>query len=259
MGLLRIASRIVSRGIPRLRKVASPVIRRAVKSPLGQKVARGYEKYIAPSKVGTIRQGITGTAKQVASRGAKSVTSSQRLLSRLRTASKVGGALATAGTLGYLGYDVYKSIRGSRASAGGSVGASGVPQASDFDVTTPQGGDGMGALSKLGLTAAGLGGLYGAEQLAERLGVRGGAGFIGDRPMTNAQLRQLHGVGFRRHKTGLFNKRALRTMMKAKSYEKQAVRVLSKRGLVFKKRGSSKSASLDRNEIALARMLYGGR
>jgi len=49
---------------------------------------------------------------------------------------------------------------------------------------------GSSALTKLGVAGAVVGGLYGAEQLAESMGVRGGAGFIGARPTSSGKRRK---------------------------------------------------------------------
>ena len=89
--------------------------------------------------------------------------------------------------------------------------------------TVAKTGGSMGLLGKAGKYAAGAAvvgaGLYATEQVAEKLGVRGGAGFIGARPM-----------GARTHRRrGIISKRAMKNIRRVNSYKKQvrkAARVL---------------------------------
>jgi len=90
------------------------------------------------------------------------------------------------------------------------------------------GGNGMGLLTKLGIGAAGLGGLFAAEKIAERLGVRGGAGFIGRRP-AEAQAAAM-GLPFGRRRRGkrlMITKPEIRAMRSVKSKLKRISKVIS--------------------------------
>jgi len=85
----------------------------------------------------------------------------------------------------------------------------------------------------LGVGAGILGGglLFGAEQLAERAGVRGGAGFIGRRP-TPQQLAIAGVRPQRRRKEGLINRRSLKILKKAQRMEKQLMKFARKHKLI---------------------------
>jgi len=72
----------------------------------------------------------------------------------------------------------------------------------------------------IGLAAAG----YGAEKLAERLGVRGGAGFIGK--------RDAPGEGKRKHRRGrLLSKRGMKQIKKLKRWRKEVRTAMSALGI----------------------------
>ena len=103
----------------------------------------------------------------------------------------------------------------------------------------------MGLLSKVGKfgAAAALGGaaLFGAEQLAEKFGVRGGAGFIGRRPETAAQAAA---QGFRRRsrkKQLLITRPEMRAVRSLKGKVKRISKALSLIGMKVVRTGSKSS------------------
>jgi len=85
------------------------------------------------------------------------------------------------------------------------------------------------------LGAAGLviGGLAAAEQVAERIGVRGGAGFIGRRPEMM--------IGIRRRRS-IISKRALRNIRRVNSYKKQITKAAKLMGLSVTQRKAIRMA-----------------
>ncbi len=95
----------------------------------------------------------------------------------------------------------------------------------------------MGLLRKLGAAAAIGGGLFAAEQVAERLGVRGGAGFIGRRPAAaEAQM-----MGFRRRRGGrrlMITKPELKAVRSLKGKVKRISKALSLIGMKVVRSGA---------------------
>lgn len=193
------------------------VVRQSTKISSASRVSRTPKPPIKSTFGGVVRKGILGAEIGLLGFGAA------RLLSKPKLAS------------GVLSSESVRAIGG----AGRLAQAGGLPV--------------VGRLGKLAAVGAGL---FGAEQILEKLGVRGGAGLIGRRPTTERQIAEKLGLIPRRSKQGLFNKRALKILTKAKKFEKQAIKILGKKGLVFKKRTTKAKTSLDKDEIMLARLLH---
>lgn len=228
-------------------------------SPRAQTFARGVGQVVSKGIVPTLRTSYRGLSKAAT----KGVRAGLPALKFAKRAARFGGGLLTAAAIGIPAYQYLKGGRPSGGSALDEGGTNGglnytpVPTGTARETEVTTGGAGsMGVLRTVAGVAAGAGALYGIEQLAERYGVRGGAGFIGARPPKLTWDSRTGQWVTRRYKPGLFNKKALKVLMKAKAYEKQAKKVLAKRGLVFGKRSKGK-ASIDKEEAMIARYLYG--
>ncbi len=97
----------------------------------------------------------------------------------------------------------------------------------------------VAATALVGGTAAAL--AFGGEQLAEKLGVRGGAGFVGRRPP--AMRMDRFGRLVRRRSKSLLNKRAMKTLRRAAGLRKSIKKAAKLAGFSVAAKSRSRSPS----------------
>ena len=240
--LLGGAARLAARFIPR---AARFVGRRA--APAARAVGRRAQPFITRGRA-AISRGIS----RFRGRGAKRVAKAPPRSLIARVARRGAGIALSAGA--FIGAEslIRRGIR-SRA----PTGAAAPRGALDRDVSRVGRGVGTGAaaaagaaggrvglLKKLGAAALIGGGLFGAEQIAEKLGVRGGAGFIGRRP-TTAAAAAAQGLPFRRPRRSrlLITKPEQKAMRSLRSKIKRINKVIGMLGFTVVRKGTSRAIS----------------
>lgn len=206
-------------------------------------VVKGIQKSVATTAIKTVAS--SGTKILPAVKNVKIFGKSSNVTKAVSSVSKYSG-VASAAALGYtLSSQLpFGAVHNLKSAYSRSVFAPKKPSVSkrplgvtNSDVNTlasgVKAGGSMGLLGKAGKYAAGAaavgGALYLGEQLAEKAGVRGGAGFIGSRPM-----------GTRGHRRrGIISKRAMKNIRRVNSYKKQVKKAARVLGL-FKSRPVAK-------------------
>ena len=238
-----VARRFAARGAARtaIGRVAGRFAQRV--ATFGQPFARRI-----PSRIRTIRgtPALKGS-RRISSRVPKVLKGAKPSLPR-RVGRFVGRAALGAGAFIAAEAGIRRLIgrRGARAATAGGrqaiAGGAGVVRGTGVLPTTATGGAGVGLLSRFGkpaAIAAGIGaGLFGAEQLAERFGVRGGAGFIGRRPTSAAEAAAMGVPVRRRRKQLLITRPEMRAVRSLKSKVKRISKALSLLGMKVVRTGT---------------------
>jgi len=191
-------------------------------------VVKGIQKSVATTAVKTIAStGVKVLPKVKNIKIFGSAANTSKAVSVASSASKLIGPVSLVATAAQIGVPAQKKIITNFINAHKTPQQKRTLGVTNQDVnqlaTVAKTGGSMGLLGKAGKigagVAAGAGALYLGEQVAEKLGVRGGAGFIGARPM-----------GARTHRRrGIISKRAMKNIRRVNSYKKQvrkAARVL---------------------------------